>query len=119
MKKFLWLVVALATMVLVGCKEEVKKPGKETVVGIWESYVWMLENEALMHLTISEDGTFVITFDEEDSSSGTWEKTDNGCILTNSSDDSTVELVFPDDSGTKMITDMGHGIPGVFFRTGW
>lgn len=35
MKKFLWLVVALAAMVLVGCKEEVQKPGKESVIGTW------------------------------------------------------------------------------------
>lgn len=119
MKRFLWLAAALAAMVLVGCKEEVQKPGKESVIGTWESYVWMLENEALMHLTISEDGTFEIVIDEEDSSSGTWVKTEEGCVLTDSSDDSTVELVFLDDSGTKMITDMGHGIPSVFFRTGW
>ena len=118
MKRFLWLVVALATMVLVGCKEEVKKPGKETVVGIWESYVWMLENDALMHLTISEDGTFVITIDE-DESAGTWVKTEDGCVLTASADNSQIDFVFPDDSGTKMVTDMGYGIPGVFFRTGW
>lgn len=118
MKRFLWLVVALATMVLFGCKEDVKKPGKETVVGIWESYVWMLENDALMHLTISEDGTFVITIDE-DESAGTWVKTEDGCVLTASADNSQIDFVFPDDSGTKMVTDMGYGIPGVFFRTGW